>query len=1692
MAFVRLIAIFCAVACIICSPCYAATKVKAPPGFVLLTAKNTSDFINLGKSGRNAVWCRYKHTKGGVLQVGFVSRDKRLKKKLWKNFDQNIRDAKKSRLSVRARKKQVSKYQALKSEFLSRCEAALATPVPTSTPTTPPTATATATLAATVTATATATATVTATATATATSTPTATPTSFPPAVPSLVLWDAGASSNPPFYVDSEGRTWLPDNEGVIESTAVFRQIPPQPIQGPLGYDTLYLTERHAPLMQYRFPVVSGPYDIVLHFAEIFPAINGPGQRLFDVKIEGQNAFNEVVDVYDEAGGGNIAYTPPPHQVTVTDGLLNIEFIGAFGSVTPDAKISAIEIRPAGGVREDNIYTVNCGADGDDFADPNIPGLVWEDDTQFVDGATRIFATSSPISGTLDDPLHQTERFAGVLNYAYGSQTDPIPNRSYGVTLGFAEIFSGITGPGQRVMDIALEGNTLLSGLDIFAEVGPYAALEKTLQASVEDGILNIQLRGVVQNAKVSFIKIDALNLNVAPSYQDFGLQAPGTESAPATIRLRNDGSSTITVSGIEKGGPNASEFLLSGASQYVLGPGAQAEVEVVFAPQSSGAKLASLSIQTDDASVLNGLYTVSLTGVADEVAFAEETLADQNTVGMNLLKRPTSLMFGPDGKLYIAQQNGRIHILTLNPDKTFSSAVRVDTIYNRQTLNANGTPARWWPPAGGTEPDPDQPPGELVQGRQVTGIYVGENAGQIEIYVVHSDPRIGRGDGLEVEIDTAGGILTRLTGPSFSVSEDLVVGLPRSRENHAVNSLQLRDGWLYMAAGSNTNWGGESSAFGNFPEVRLTATLARVNLNALGNTPIDVREGSTPESNLPFEQPGIFEVYASGYRNVYDMLWHSNDKLYVNVNAPNEFSVGPLPDPSDCPQTANFVYPQDRVLDSLFIVDQNDYGGHPNPSRGQCVYDDGTLYDPPVSPEPAYRSPIHLYQNSISTNGIAEYISLSAFAGAMFGDLITVSTFDPNQIRRIRLSADGQSVLSDTVLADQANWGPLDVTVDSDGNIFAAGFFANVIKLFRPLLPGPPGDYDNDGIPDVVDEDDDNDLYTDIDEIANGKNPKNPSSRPSDFDQSINGQGFKDSDLFDFDDDDDGELDSVDRFIFDPSNGADTVLPIAFEWNPGDPSLGKIRDTGFTGFVLQADAGGLIGTNVSQGGAGGFLVISATGGTFLGAQDSQDNALQIGINASPQGPTGVFTVATRLTDPFLFMPLGPEGAEAGGLLWALDRDNYLSLTLSGDSNGSDPGGPDGIQLSLETLGGNPVVLASAPVSLPGPNSVDLFLTINPDLERVTAWYRVDSSLEQDIIELGTFDTNGLPDLSPLFASEVGIGVFATRANEPSSTFSGLFDYFRVSHGPARQPGSASTASADIVIDPGSGTIEDASTYTTSSFKITNTATGGQRITRVRFDLRSAILPDLVFDPLGTAGDTVAKPFTRDSGEIATGFSGAFLGGPHDLGFDVLDVVFDGAAAFDSGEQFTFSIDVDPTSIRGQPFVGAAGPGSVSGLELSGAKVTVSFNDGTSFTRDLFATSGSDIASRVSARSSNPPVPTLQVIGVPSTPATVSSALQVIRLTGTSSAAVRLLRLEGALDLTDVPGGGFDLDPFEMNMALVREEYSATVEPDGDVDIDVILSQQGANSGFNYFIAVIDDGVSTGFVSDAVVLRYQP
>lgn len=283
----------------------------------------------------------------------------------------------------------------------------------------------------------------------------------------------------------------------------------------------------------------------------------------------------------------------------------------------------------------------------------------------------------------------------------------------------------------------------------------------------------------------------------------------------------------------------------------------------------------------------------------------------------------------------------------------------------------------------------------------------------------------------------------------------------------------------------------------------------------------------------------------------------------------------------------------------------------------------------------------------------------------------------------------------------------------------------------------------------------------------------------------------------------------------------------------------------------------------------------------------------------------------------------------------------------------------------------------------------------------------------------------------------------------------------------------------------------NASTFNANAFVVGNQSVNGARLVEMRIDLSTAIFPDMVFDPFGTAGDTVAKDLTVDVKE-GLSLNSHIYEQSRDGGFDILVLRFNG---FDPGDRFEFSVDVDPTSIQG---VGAPGPGesgSVGGLELVGATITATFDTGEVLVNQVWRMAergpqGPNHSGAVAVlRAGLPPRPQLEIPGI-TPPAVAGSANQTVRVSGPPGQPVTVLVVEGGLFTQDLPNGGHNIEPFEANNALVAREYEGVVGPTGSVDIPVSLSRTVPEGGLNHISAAFDNFYRVkGPVAPALVLE---
>jgi N-acetylneuraminic acid mutarotase len=193
---------------------------------------------------------------------------------------------------------------------------------------------------------------------------------------------------------------------------------------------------------------------------------------------------------------------------------------------------------------------------------------------------------------------------------------------------------------------------------------------------------------------------------------------------------------------------------------------------------------------------------------------------------------------------------------------------------------------------------------------------------------------------------------------------------------------------------------------------------------------------------------PCDIRVWATGLRNLYDFTLHSNGLLY---GADNGLGVtGTYPPTADPPCTelgdASLHNPGSQP-DLLLVIEEGRYYGHPNPSRAECVYQDGSYQD--ATPLPSYQAPIFNLGDHKSANGIVEYTHES-FCGALRGELLLANYAVGDDLTRVRLSEDGRSVQAASSLVGGFD-DPLPLALGPDGTIWVGEFDGDQVTALVP-----------------------------------------------------------------------------------------------------------------------------------------------------------------------------------------------------------------------------------------------------------------------------------------------------------------------------------------------------------------------------------------------------------------------------------------------------------------------------------------------------------------------------------------------------------------------------------------------------------------------------------------------------------------
>ncbi len=438
-----------------------------------------------------------------------------------------------------------------------------------------------------------------------------------------------------------------------------------------------------------------------------------------------------------------------------------------------------------------------------------------------------------------------------------------------------------------------------------------------------------------------------------------------------------------------------------------------------------------------------------------------------------------TSLVISPDNRLYAGTIMGQIVHWRINDDGTLDDEQVIDLYEERIII--------------GIVFDPESTPDNPI-------LWITHNWGSL------------------TDAPNFTGAIDRLTVTDYGTedaewtAQPVIIELPRSVRDHLSNSLAFGpDGAMYLIQGSTSAMGDRDAGWALRPETLLSAAVLRIDTVALlerDDLPLSVRTGILNDDgtldddmNFGLGDPRLAEndlydplapdapvtIYATGFRNAYDLLWHSNGELYVPVNGSAQGGNAPgTPDdlPIQCQNRIDSAFngaysfpsvPSARNIDVqpdiLTRVVQNGYYGHPNPMRCEWVAHGGNPtadadpgqfgnhYSIGLQPDRNYRGISYVFNFNASANGVIEYHS-DTFGGALRGSLLIVRYSVGQDIIILHPGSPNMDIVGvqEDVPGFTELGSPLDLVEDTrSGNIYVNSTTESTIILLRPDESGEP-----------------------------------------------------------------------------------------------------------------------------------------------------------------------------------------------------------------------------------------------------------------------------------------------------------------------------------------------------------------------------------------------------------------------------------------------------------------------------------------------------------------------------------------------------------------------------------------------------------------------------------------------------------
>ena len=573
-----------------------------------------------------------------------------------------------------------------------------------------------------------------------------------------------------------------------------------------------------------------------------------------------------------------------------------------------------------------------------------------------------------------------------------------VPNGEYDVTFSVGD--SDATDSNHRIV---IENQVALAS---FVPTDSVKFKAVTYHITVTDGRLTLDAKGGT-NTKLNYVQIVSAPtprrvVGVSPANAATNVSLLTSVTLSLSHPIDNSDAVLHALQVVTPGGAVVSGTYNGDAAGSLISftPGSLLRVSTEYTVRTTSALVDATGVAF--APFTSSFTTTSQALPPSNIKFTRTKIADMTT--------PTVVMIGPDGNLWVATMLGLIR---------------------RYNLDASGKPTGVFQDFK-TFTYPNQ--------RTILGLKFDPRSTTSNpmLWVSNGDPRFDN-------VPNFTGRISLLTGANLTTKRDVITGLPRSVKDHMTNGITFGpDGKLYIAQGSVTGYGAPDEYWGNRAETPMSAAIL------VADVVNDTRFASTVNVNTdagynPAATNAPVKVYASGIRNPYDLVWHTNGSLYAPVN---ESGSGNTPaGPNNNPPALTGLLPG---RDFLARVLSGRYYGHPNPSIGKFVLNGGnptSSVDPyetpqyPVGtlPDRQWHSPVLDFGLNRSADGITEYRA-TAFSDALRSNLLVVEFSGGDDILAIKLNADGTVASKQQIFGGLYN--PIDITShDSSGKLYVAEF---------------------------------------------------------------------------------------------------------------------------------------------------------------------------------------------------------------------------------------------------------------------------------------------------------------------------------------------------------------------------------------------------------------------------------------------------------------------------------------------------------------------------------------------------------------------------------------------------------------------------------------------------------------------------